>query len=179
MGRDKATMYHPGPHAGPGPRVTMVEHVVSVLAARCAPVFVVAAPRQQLPDLPDARVLRDEVGGVGPLLATGRGLRAAAEAGCDRAFVCAVDMPYLTADLIDELSGHRGVDVVLPWDGRDHYLAGVYRTGLASEAEALVAAGRRSMRALTDAVVTQRVVLGPTRALVNLNTEADVRRYAT
>ena len=30
----------------------MVEHVVSVVAARCAPVFVVAAPGQQLPDLP-------------------------------------------------------------------------------------------------------------------------------
>ena len=39
------------------------------------------------------RVLRDEVRGVGPLLATGRGLRAAAEAGRELAFVCAVDMP--------------------------------------------------------------------------------------
>lgn len=175
MGRDKATMDHPGP----GPRVTMVEHVVSVLVTRCAPVVVVAAPGQQLPDLPGARVLRDEVGGVGPLLATGRGLRAAAEAGCDRAFVCAVDMPYLTVALIDQLSGHRGVDVVLPWDGRDHYLAGVYRTGLAADVEALVGAGKRSMRDLTDSVVTQRVVLGPTRALVNLNTEADVRHHAT
>lgn len=175
MGRDKATMVHPGP----GPQVTMVEHVVSVVAARCAPVFVVAAPGQTLPEVPDAQVLRDSVGGVGPLLATGTGLTAAAAAGCDRAFVCAVDMPYLTSALIDELSGYGGVDVVLPWDGRDHYLAGIYRTGLAAGIDALVGAGRRSMRALTDTVVTQRVVLRPTRALVNLNTEADVRRYAT
>lgn len=153
----------------------MVEHVVSVLAARCTPVFVVAAPGQHLPDLGAARVLRDEVKGVGPLLATGRGLRAAAEAGCERAFVCAVDMPYVTPALIDELSGHGGVDVVLPWDGRDHYLAGIYRTDLAGRVDELIAGGRRSMRAVTDAVLTQRVVMAPTQTLINLNTEADLR----
>lgn len=169
MGRDKATMTHPG-----GQGVSMVEHVVSVLTARCAPVFVVAAPGQPLPDLGAARVLRDEVRGAGPLLATGRGLRAAAEAGCERAFVCAVDMPYLTPALIDDLSGHGGVDVVLPWDGRDHYLAGLYRTELAGRIDDLIADGRRSMRALTDTVLTQRVVMAPTRTLANLNTEADL-----
>ena len=64
---------------------------------------------------------------------------------------------------------------MLPWDGRDHYLAGVYRTGLATRIDGLVDAGERSMRALTDAVVSQRVVLPPTRALVNLNSEDDLR----
>jgi len=37
----------------------------------------------------------------------------------------------------------------------------------------LVGAGHRSMRALADTVVTQRVVLAPTGALANVNTEAD------
>ena len=169
MGRDKATMPHPD-----GRGSTMVEHVVSVVADRCAPVFVIAAPGQMLPDLSGAVVLRDEVRGVGPLLATGRGLRAAAEAGCERAFVCAVDMPYLTVALIDELAGHQGADVVLPWDGRDHYLAGIYRTGLADLIDGLIAADERSMRALTDSVSTQRIGMPPSRALVNLNTEADL-----
>jgi molybdopterin-guanine dinucleotide biosynthesis protein A len=168
MGRDKATMPHPSGST------TMVRHLVDVLSTRCAPVLVIAAQGQALPDLGDAGVLRDEVRGVGPLLATARGLRAAAEAGCERAFVCAVDMPYLTAALVDELSGHLGADVVLPWDGRDHYLAGVYRTDLAGRIDALIAAGRRSMRALTDTVLTQRVVLEPAAALVNLNTVADL-----
>ena len=121
----------------------MVELVVSALSGRCSPVFVIAAPGQPLPDL-QAEVLRDEVRGVGPLLATGRGLRAAADAGCELAFVCAVDMPHMTTELVDELAEHAarlGVDVVLPWDGRDHYLAGVYRTDLADKADALVAAG--------------------------------------
>jgi len=165
MGRDKATMAHPDGQ-------TMVEFVVSLLKSRCEPVFVIAAPGQPLPAL-DAEVLRDEVRGVGPLLATGRGLRAAAAAGADRAFVSAVDMPFLSPDLIDELAAFRGVDIVLPWDGRDHYLAGIYQTSLADQIDALVAAGERSMRALADTVVTQRVVLPETRALTNLNAEAD------
>lgn len=170
MGRDKATMPHPDP--GPGDRgLSMVEHTVRVLAARCAPVFVIAAPGQALPPL-DATVLRDDVRGVGPLLATGRGLRAAAESGLDRAFVSAVDMPYLSVDLIDELDRHRG-DVVLPWDGRDHYLAGIYRTDLTALIDRLVAAGERSMRALTGRVLTHRVVLPPERALTNLNEPRD------
>ena len=67
-----------------------------------------------------------------------------------------------------------GADVVLPWDGRDHYLAGVYRTDLAARADALVAAGERSMRALVDAVDTQRVVMAEQRSLTNVNAPADL-----
>ncbi|HEY5844726.1 MAG TPA: NTP transferase domain-containing protein, partial [Mycobacterium sp.] len=100
MGRDKATVVFSGR--------TMVETTVDVVRTCCAPVFVIAAPGQPLPALPAATVLRDEVRGVGPLLATGRGLRAAADAGADRAFVCAVDMPQMTAALIEELAGHTG-----------------------------------------------------------------------
>ncbi len=169
MGRDKATLAYPS--AG-GTR-SMVELVVAALAGRCDPVFVIAAPGQRLPELP-ATVLRDETRGVGPLLATGRGLRAAAEAGLDRAFVCAVDMPLMTSELIDELAQHVGADVVLPWDGRDHYLAGVYRTALADRIDQLVAEGERSMRALVDSVNTQRIVMAPVPALTNVNTAADL-----
>lgn len=173
MGRDKATLSF----SGPSGETTFVEHAVATLAERCAPVFVVAAPGQPLPSPLNAEVLRDEVRGVGPLLATARGLRAAADAGLERAFVCAVDMPYLTVDLIDELVGpsvRLGADVVLPWDGRVHYLAGIYRTALADRADELVAAGERSMRALVDAVDTQRVVMPEQRALTNVNAAADL-----
>ncbi|MDY6871116.1 MAG: molybdenum cofactor guanylyltransferase [Actinomycetota bacterium] len=168
MGRDKATLVVNGS--------TLVEHVVATVERRCSPVFVIAAPGQPLPEL-EAQVLRDEVRGVGPLLATGRGLRAAAEAGCEWAFVCAVDMPYLTMDFVDDLAvpaARLGVDVVLPWDGRDHYLAGVYRTSLAGHISALVAAGERAMRALVDTVYTQRIVMPEQRALTNANTPDDL-----
>lgn len=168
MGRDKATLPYEG--------TTLVERMVSVLKPRCAPIFVIAAPGQALPAL-DAEVLRDEVRGVGPLLATGRGLRAAAEAGSELAFVAAVDMPLLTVDLIDELAGpavRLGADVVLPWDGRDHFLAGIYRTELAGRVADLVAAGERSMRALVERVDTQRIVMPEQRALTNVNNAADL-----
>lgn len=168
MGRDKAIL--------PYENTTLVERMVSVLKPRCAPVFVIAAPGQALPSL-DAEILRDEVRGVGPLLATGRGLRAAAEAGSELAFVAAVDMPLLTVDLLDELAGpavRLGADVVLPWDGRDHYLAGVYRTALAGRVAELVAAGERSMRALIERVDAQRIVMPEQRALTNVNTAADL-----
>ncbi|WP_353363674.1 molybdenum cofactor guanylyltransferase [Mycobacterium sp.] len=168
MGRDKAAVPYEG--------TTLVERIVSIVRPRCAPVFVIAAPGQPLPTL-DAEVLRDEVRGVGPLVATGRGLRAAADAGLELAFVCAVDMPLLDADLIDELAGpavRLGADVVLPWDGRDHYLAGIYRTSLAGRVGELVAAGERSMRALVNTVDTQRIVMDEQRSLTNVNTATDL-----
>ncbi|WP_110315786.1 molybdenum cofactor guanylyltransferase [Mycolicibacterium moriokaense] len=168
MGRDKANLPFEG--------TTLVERTVSIVRPRCSPVFVIAAPGQPLPTL-EADVLRDDVRGVGPLLATGRGLQAAADAGLELAFVCAVDMPLLDADLIDRLAGpavRLGADVVLPWDGRDHYLAGIYRTSLAGRVAELVASGGRSMRALVDTVDTQRIVMDKQRALTNVNTADDL-----
>ncbi len=167
MGRDKATMPHPAGGA-------MVQRAVAVLAERCAPVFVVAARDQVLPDLGAAQVVRDVLPGAGPLPATGLGLAAAAAAGRERAFVCAVDMPALSVTLVDELACRcdRDVDVVLAWDGRDHYLAAVYRTDLSARIAELVAGGERRMRALTDAARTRRVVVSDAGALTNMNTPA-------
>lgn len=174
MGRDKATL------PGPGGAATLLEHVVGVVSQRCEPVFVMAAPGQPLPEVP-ASVLRDEVRGQGPLPATGRGLRAAAETGARFAFVCAVDMPLLSAGLIDDLMGlatETNAEIVLPWDGRSHYLAAVYRTDLAERIDSLVAAGARSMRALIDASDAQQIVLPESRFLANVNSESDLRALA-
>lgn len=168
MGRDKAALPYQGG--------TLVEHIVSVVTQRCTPVFVIAAPGQPIPPV-DAEVLRDDVRGVGPLVATGRGLRAAAEAGAPWAFVCAVDMPYLDAALIDvlvESSKNLTAEVVLPWDGRDHYLAGLYRTSLVGRITELVAAGERSMAALVNSVEAQRIVVAEGRELTNVNSASDL-----
>jgi molybdenum cofactor guanylyltransferase len=175
MGRDKATLPFPGTDGSAA--TTMVERVVGVLTQRCDPVLVMAAQGQPLPEL-QARVIRDELRGLGPLPATGRGLRAAAEAGARFAFVCAVDMPFLTVELIDDLTRRAvetGAEVVMPWDGQDHYLAAVYRTDLADRVDALVAAGERKMRAFVDASDTQRIVTADSRALTNVNTVDELR----
>ncbi len=153
-GRDKAV----APVAGSG---TQVENAVSIIGQRCQPVFVVAAPGQALPNL-SAQVVRDDVRGLGPLLATARGLHAAAAAGAKWAFLSAVDVPFLTADLIDVLLDRAtevDADVVLPWDGTNRYLVGIYRTALAGKIDELIAAGERNMPALVDHVDTQRVVI--------------------
>lgn len=171
MGRDKATL--PAPD-GSG---TMVERVVDVVSQRCSPVYVMAAPGQSLPAL-SVPILRDEVRGLGPLPATGRGLRAAAAAGARYAFVAAVDMPSLTVDLIEELfrlAVETNAEVVMPWDGRSHYLAAVYRTDLADRIDALVAAGARRMSDLIDASDSQQIVLTDSEALTNVNAEDDLR----
>jgi molybdenum cofactor guanylyltransferase len=174
MGRDKATLPYPGPGRGTG--TTLVEHVVSIVGQRCEPVFVMAGHGQRLPKL-QVPVVRDELRGMGPLPATGRGLRAAAEAGARFAFVCAVDMPLLSAELIDgllRLAAETNAEVVLPWDGRSHYLAAIYRTDLAARVNALVAAGERRMSALIDASDAQQLVLSDSRPLTNVNTPADL-----
>jgi molybdopterin-guanine dinucleotide biosynthesis protein A len=174
MGRDKATL------PGPGGAATLAEYVAGIVAQRCDPIFVMAAPGQPLPAL-RARVIRDEVRGLGPLLATGHGLRAAAETGARFAFVCAVDMPLLSAKLIDDLvrlATETNAEIVLPWDGRSHYLAAVYRTDLAERIDGLVAGGARSMRALIDASDAQQIVLPESRFLANVNTDADLRALA-
>lgn len=179
MGRDKATLPVPGLARASG-ALTMIEHVVGVVGQRCEPVFVMAAQGQPLPAL-RARIVRDELRGLGPLPATARGLRAAADAGARLAFVCAVDMPLLAVELIDDLvrrATETDAEVVLPRDGRDHYLAAVYRTDLADRADALVAGGARGMSALVDASDTQRVVMVDARSLTNVNTDADLRALA-
>jgi len=157
----------------------MVEHVVSIVGQRCKPVFVVAAPGQPLPAL-RAEVLRDEVRGPGPLIATGAALGRAAQAGAQWAFVAAVDMPFLTTELIDLLTCRaaypdaQAADVVLPSDGRDHYLAALYRTTLTERVDVLVAAGERSMRALVCVVDVQRMVVPDSKWLTNANSITDL-----
>ena len=86
-------------------------------------------------------------------------------------------MPFLSAEVIDVLAGpavRLAADVVLPWDGRDHYLAGIYSTTLAGRIDELIAAGEHGMQALVDTVDTQRIVMPEQRSLTNVNTAADL-----
>jgi molybdopterin-guanine dinucleotide biosynthesis protein A len=161
QGRETAMKQVPG---SPVP-MTMVEHAVSVVGERCQPVFVVASPGQSLPELP-AQVVRDDVRGHGLLSAISRGLHAAAESGATWAFLCSVDAAVLTVDVIDAVVARAAevdADIVLPWDGSNHYLAAVYRTELARQVDELVAAGERNLPALIDRVDSQRVVISDSR----------------
>ena len=156
-GRAKALKQVPGSSTP----TTMVEHAVSVVGQRCQPVFVVALPGQALPEL-SAQVVRDDLRGHAPLSAIGRGLHAAADAGAQHAFLCSVDATVMSADVIDVLATQAAkvkADIVLPWDGANHYLAAVYRTELAALVDDLVAAGERSIAALIARVDSHHVVI--------------------
>ena len=121
-----------------------------------------AAQGQPLPAL-QARVLRDEVRGAGAVAGdrAGHCVRPRRRAP-GFAFVCAVDMPFLTVDLIDDLARRAvetNAEVVLPWDGAGPLSGRGYRTDLADRVDALVAAGERRMSALVDASDAQRIVM--------------------
>jgi molybdopterin-guanine dinucleotide biosynthesis protein A len=98
------------------------------------PVVVVAAPGQELPDLPsEVAVVVDPVEGLGPMQGLAVGL-AAVEDRAEAAFVCSTDLPFLHPAYVRRvLRGlGDGVDVVLPVArGFRQPLAAAYRTGLA------------------------------------------------
>src|SRR4051812_8013463 len=109
------------------------------------PVLVVAAPDQDLPELPPrVEVVADPVEGLGPMRGLATGL-AALDGRASVAFVCSTDLPFLHPALIRRvLSGFAdpGADVVLPVArGYRQPLAAGYRTALAGLVEKLLGEG--------------------------------------
>lgn len=165
MGRDKAAIRLGGE--------TLVQRVVQSVSSRCAPVIVVRAPNQDITDV-RAIVIEDREPGQGPLVALGQGLRAAAERGAARAFVCAVDMPLIAPALIDELAVGSDRIALATAGGRDHYLAAVYDVGLCDTIDELVSAGECRLGALIERVGAQRISISDPQWIVNVNTAADL-----
>jgi molybdopterin-guanine dinucleotide biosynthesis protein A len=110
------------------------------------PVVVVAAPGQELPELPaGVAVVEDPVEGLGPMQGLAVGL-AAVEDRAEAAFVCSTDLPFLHPAYVRRvLRGlGNGVDVVLPVArGFRQPLAAAYRTGLARLVADLLRQGNR------------------------------------
>ena len=150
MGTDKADL----PRSG----TTLLAHVLDVLAdAVDGPLVVVTAPDtpRELPDAPwrsRTAVVRDTVADRGPLQGLATGLDAVLGAGT--AFVAAVDLPHLHADLVRAVLAHRmpPVEVALPvLDGHRQHLLAAYATDLAARAADLLERGERSVGALIAA----------------------------
>jgi molybdopterin-guanine dinucleotide biosynthesis protein A len=146
MGDAKASL----PWAG----ATLLEHVVGVVGGAVdGPVVVVRAAGQPLPALPrGVAVVEDPVEGLGPLQGLAAGLAAVAGE-ADRAFVSAVDLPFLGPDLVRTVVAALDDehDVALPVvGGHRQPLAAAYRTALAPLAAELVAARRLGSAALFE-----------------------------
>jgi molybdenum cofactor guanylyltransferase len=122
-------------------------HRTAALLARTVggPVLVVAAPDQELPELPPrVEVVADPVEGLGPMQGLATGLAALRER-APVAFVCSTDLPFLHPALVRRvLRGFADpeVDVVLPVArGFRQPLAAGYRTSLAGLIERLLGEG--------------------------------------
>lgn len=161
---------------------TMLARVVRTVAGVVRPVVVVAAPGQEVPELPgEAAVVRDEQEGLGPLggLATGlASLRTVAEA----AYVSSCDAPLLQPAFIQRMTSLLGDhELVILRDGKYHHpLAAVYRTHLEDRVRELIAAERLRPFFLVESCDSRIVDVEELRdvdprldSLRNTNTPAD------
>jgi molybdopterin-guanine dinucleotide biosynthesis protein A len=139
MGRPKAALDWHG--------ATLLHRTTALLARTVGgPVVVVAAPDQELPELPPrVEVVADPVEGQGPMRGLATGLAALGERS-PAAFVCSTDLPFLHPALVRRvLRGFADpeVDVVLPVArGYRQPLAAGYRTALAGLVERLLGEGQ-------------------------------------
>jgi molybdopterin-guanine dinucleotide biosynthesis protein A len=166
---------------------TMLQRVVRLLREVVAPIVVVAAADQELPDLPRGVIItRDEREARGPL----EGLRAGLKAlppDVEAAYVTSCDVPLLVPDFARQmLDLARGYDVaVIEIDGFAHPLSAVYRRSTLPVVEELLAKDRLRPAFLFEAVRTRRVrpdeiTSDPDlRTLRNLNTRDDYERALT
>ena len=151
MGRPKAMLPF-GPER-------MLQRVVRLLRGVVDPVVVVAAPGQELPDLPPQVLLaRDRRPDRGPLEGIAAGLRALGDR-AEAAYVTACDVPLLVPDFVRRvIELAAGYDVAVPnVGGHDEPLAAVYRTGVLPEVEKLLGADRLRPAFLFDQVRTRRI----------------------
>ena len=151
MGRPKAMLPF-GPER-------MLQRVVRLLRGVVDPVVVVAAPGQELPDLPPQVLLaRDRRPDRGPLEGIAAGLRALGDR-AEAAYVTACDVPLLVPDFVRRvIELAAGYDVAVPnVGGHDEPLAAVYRTGVLPEVEKLLGADRLRPALLFDQVRTRRI----------------------
>ncbi|MFT3662822.1 MAG: molybdenum cofactor guanylyltransferase [Gordonia sp. (in: high G+C Gram-positive bacteria)] len=175
MGQDKASLEWEGR--------PMVKTVVDVVAQRCAPVKV-AAPEgsqayQELNDDPDLTWITDEEVGKGPLAGIVAALRAAKDVDASAVFVCATDMPLMSPALVDELlhALTSAPDVVIVHEGgRDHPLAGIYRTRALPALQAQLDSGDVLMTSALESVVTHRVGVSDPSWLTNVDAPEDLHR---
>jgi molybdenum cofactor guanylyltransferase len=141
-----------------GPEV-MLQRIVRLLGQVCAPVVVVAAPNQELPQLPDGLIVaRDRREGRGPLEGISAGL-AALPPEVDAAYATSCDVPLLMPAFVRRMFELLGdcLAAVPASGGFQHPLAAVYRREILPVVDELLAADRLRPAFLFDAVPTRRV----------------------
>ena len=170
MGRPKAML----PFGGE----PLIVQVLRRLESLFPDIVVVAAPEQELPDLP-ATLVRDDVAYQGPVGGICYGLRACSGAA---GFVTSCDVPFLSLPLVAYLTSRfPDYDVVVPyWEGRLQPLHAVYRRSVLPLLEQQLERGELRPVFLYDKVRTLKVEEDEIRAydpdgssFFNMNTPED------
>jgi molybdenum cofactor guanylyltransferase len=138
----------------------MLQRVVRLAGTVAHPIVVVAAPGQELPELPsDVTVVRDAVAARGPLQGLAGGL-AALPRSVELAYATATDVPFLEPRWISRLAELvAGYDIVVPRvDDYYHPLAAIYRRDTVLPViERLLAEDRLRLTLLVETVRTRVV----------------------
>jgi molybdopterin-guanine dinucleotide biosynthesis protein A len=161
----------------------MLQRIVRLVRESVHDVVVVAAPGQELPELPEVvTIVRDSVAGRGPLQGLLAGL-AGLPSSVDCVYATGTDVPFLQPDWIDTLARLIGDDdLAIPFvAGFYHPLAALYRRSTVLPAvETLLKEDRLRpiflMEAVRTRVVAVEEVLDADPALQtihNLNTPED------
>ncbi len=111
-----------------GPEV-MLQRVVRLVGTVAQPIVVVAAPGQDLPELPaEVSIVRDEISGRGPLQGLAAGFGTLDE-NVDLVYATGTDVPFLEPRWITQLAELIGeADLAIPSiGGYFHPLAALYR----------------------------------------------------
>jgi molybdenum cofactor guanylyltransferase len=149
MGRSKAWLEFGGE--------ALLQRVVRVLSGVVSPIVVVAAPGQDLPELPaEVAIVRDQHEYLGPLNGLATGLTALADR-VKIAYVSSCDVPFLRPEFVRRVIDRLGdCSICMPEvDGFKHPLAGAYRTDILPVVRKLIAAGRLRPTYLMDELPTR------------------------
>lgn len=155
----------------------LLQRVVRLLSEVVSPIVVVAAPGQELPQLPpDVLVTRDEREAQGPIGGMAAGF-AALRGQVDAVYVSACDVPLLKPDVVRLICDHLGdADIAIPVDGAfPQPLAAVYRLTLEGRLNEMLAAGNLRVIRLWDGASVNQI---PLAALREIDPELDSFRNA-
>lgn len=162
----------------------MADHVLAVLQTVCDDVVVAANDPEAEQWFPGLDIRRDRLPGSGALGALETALHARPDA---TIVVCAWDMPFVTAGVLQTLAAvvDDGASCCVPRhdDGQLEPLCAAYASRLAPAATAMLDAGVRAAHALVDehaGVTMATSALVPTgdasRIFFNVNTPADLHQ---
>jgi molybdopterin-guanine dinucleotide biosynthesis protein A len=166
----------------------LLQRVVRIVSTAVERVVVVAAPGQELPELPcEVTIVRDECEGQGPLQGLASGL-AALEGSVHAVCLASCDAPFLRPEFVQRVVSHIGLDlptalheIAVPRVGdRLHPLAAAYRPSVLPHIQRLLREGQRRMTVLFDAMPTRTIeareledVDPHFESLLNLNSPQD------